>query len=186
MLASDFVPIHSYHYGAITAMCYTGHPTNSCFVCLCHYSSSTTGSAIRFCGYDVMVFPLVCWVGRVWRATCGWNSRRKMVLHVGERKRTAVCPGGAVLSTPLFRDWSRGGHSAASHPCHLAFPQRPAPVSRQMTWFDTPAGAIGPANVSARSSLKKKIEKAISWGFFSFLIKCDNGEVMGKTLLRPD
>lgn len=105
------------------------------------------------------------------RAVCGWNSRCKMVLHAGEAGgRTVVCPGGAVLSTPLLHDWSRGGHSAASHPCHLAFPQRPAPVSRQMTWFDTPAGAIGPANVSARSSLeKKKVEKAISWWGSSFL-----------------
>lgn len=50
---------------SVTAVCYTAHPTNSCFVCLCHYSSSSTEAVVRFCGYDVMVFPLAWWVGRV-------------------------------------------------------------------------------------------------------------------------
>lgn len=65
----------------------TMHLINYCFVCLCHYSSSTTNSFIWFCGYDVMVFPLLCWLWRVWLATCGWTSKRKMVPHVGEGEK---------------------------------------------------------------------------------------------------
>lgn len=77
----------------------------------------------------------------------------RAVLCVGERGEASCAP--ELYSAPL--SLLRRGGGGSPHPdwtraprrlvppqpqprVHLAFPSRPAPVSRQMTQFDTPAG----------------------------------------------
>lgn len=103
-------------------------------------------------------------------------------------RRSLLCPGalGTLLRSPaLLRrggkksphpDWTRAPRRLVpplpQPRVHLAFPPRPAPVSRQMTQFDTPAGQSRRI-MFLRDHLRKK---AISIAFF--FIKHNNDEVM--------
>lgn len=132
-------------------------------------------------GDDVMMFPPACPGGGRWSWQDGFREALlqesdRVVLCLGERGEPSCAPERSPLPCVLSKrkkthpDWTRAPRRLVPplprRRVHLAFPPRPAPVSRQMTQFDTLAGRSGRIMFLRDHRREKAISISLRWLLF--------------------